>query len=225
MQNTDISELLAHSSDEIIKITNQAKNAEIHKVALKNLLENMRSTLDYLARDIVLHLKKSNPNIKEKVYFPYGQRENHFKESIKRNFPTIKQSNSEIFDVIEAVQPFKQNNNWLTDLCGLTNDTKHNFLSKTENIKTTTVSQPGLGTISGRNSVMSGNYVNGVRQDDVHIDSNGEVIVTKYAGNTIITHNNKIKFQGKEIEIVPFITLCHENIEKLANDIWASFNI
>ena len=225
MQNTDIADLQTHSRDEIEKIKNQVVNGEINKIALKNTLENMRSTLDYLARDIVLHLKKANPNVKEKVYFPYGQRENHFKKSIKRNFPTLKGSNSDIYDIIESIQPYKQNHNWLTDLCGLTNDAKHNYLSKTENIKTTTINQPGLGTISGRNITMSNNYVDGVRQDDVHVDSNGEATVTEYAGNTIITQNNRIKFHGKEIEIVPFISLCHKNIDKLSKDIWALLNV
>jgi hypothetical protein len=225
MQNTDIAELQTHSREEIVKITSQVESGEINKVALKNILENLRSTLDYLARDVVLHLKNTNPNVKEKVYFPYGQRENHFKSSIKKNFPTLKSSAPEIYDVIEAIQPFKQNHNWLTDLCGLTNDAKHNFLSKTENIKTTMVNQPGFGTISGTNITMSNNYVNGVRQDDVHINPKGEATVAKHAGTTIITHNNHIKFQGKEIEIVPFIALCHTNIEKLAKDIWALLNV
>lgn len=225
MKNTDIAELQKHSRDEIVKIENQVANGDINKVALKNTLENLRSILDYLARDIVLHLKITNPNVKEKVFFPYGQRENHFKNSINRNFPTLKNSHSDIYNIIEAVQPFKQNHNWLTGLCGLTNDAKHNFLSKTENIKTTTVRQPGLGTFSGSNIFLSNNYVNGIRQDDVYIDSNGEATVTEYASTTIITHNNRIKFQGKEIEIVPFILLCHRNIEKLVKDIWALLNI
>ncbi len=130
------------------------------------------------------------------------------------------QDEPEIYELLENIQPFKSKNNWVVDLCFLTNDAKHNNLSKTESHKSTLVEQEGFARIRGaRNVVMSNNYYNGVRQDDVFIDGSGEVSVTKHSGTTIITIDNKIMFHGKKLEIVPFLTHCHQEIAILNKNI------
>src|SRR5450631_557836 len=40
-----------------------------------------------------------------------------------------------VHTLVQDIQPFKCGDPWLVDLCGLTNDAKHNNLSKTENKK------------------------------------------------------------------------------------------
>jgi len=224
MGNGDIRQLLEHCTIEISNLSKTAGNGEINKVFLKNTLENLRSALDYLAKDILIKLK-SNPNLQtkklpEKTYFPYGQKENHFKKSIQRNLPFLKQSEPKVYDLLESIQPFRSKHNWVVDLCSLTNDAKHNNLSKIENQKNVIVEQKGIARIEGgRNVVMSNNYVNGVRQDDVFIDGNGEVNVEKYSETTIITSHNRIKFHGKELEIIPFLTYCEQEIKTLSVNI------
>lgn len=184
----------------------------------------MRSTLDYLAKDVLAKLK-SNPkykNLSEKIYFPYGQKQNHFLKSIKKNLPPLKAEFPKIYDLLENIQPFKSKNNWVVDLCSLTNDAKHNSLTKTEAKKHLVVEQKGFARIEGgRNIVMHNNYFNGVRQDDVYISGDGDINIVRHSGTTIVTSNDKIFFHGKELEIIPFLSYCHQAIIKLNKDIGA----
>lgn len=223
MHNLDIQELLEHAQNEISTISDQSKKGTINKVSLKNTLENLRSVLDYAAQDMQSKLKTLTSNkIPEKVYFPYGQRENHFKNSVKRNLPNLSEHMPSIYSLVHAMQPFKSGDPWLVDLCGLTNDVKHNNLSKTENNKSRTIHQGGMPLITvgeGAQVTMRDNRVNGVLQDDVFIDSDGTTTIRPVSGQTLITENNKIQFQGKQIEVVPFLETCHKNLSKFAGDL------
>ena len=192
MHNDDIKQLLEHCDTEIKIISDQVKKGDINKVSLKNILENLRSALDYLAKDILYKLKSDPKNkaLSEKIYFPYGQKENHFKKSVQRNLSPLKQCEPKIYDLLEGIQPFKSKNNWVVELCLLTNSAKHNNLSKTESKKTTVVEQKGIARIEGGSNIeMSHNYVNGVRQDDVFINDKGEASIVKHSGTTLITTN------------------------------------
>lgn len=111
MHNQDIKELLEHTQKEISSISEQAKIGTIDKVALKNTLENLRSVLDYAAKDIQRKLKDiAKSKIPEKVYFPYGQRENHFKKSVDRNLPSLLAHLPTIYTLVQNIQPFKCGN-------------------------------------------------------------------------------------------------------------------
>jgi len=222
MYNKDVKQLLDHCNGEIENISEQAKNGEINKVILKNTLENMRSILDYVAQDILHKLKQNQKNKKlsEKVYFPYGQKESHFKNSVKKNLSSLKHDEPELYDLIEASQPFKSGDSWIVYLCLLTNEAKHNNLSKTKEQKSVSVKQGNFIHIEGGSNItLHNNYVNGIRQDDIHVDNNGEVTVVEHSGNTEITINNRIKFHGKELEIVPFLQNCHVKLHTLTNKI------
>lgn len=218
MLNEDIYELFEHAKNEISSISVQANNGTINKVALKNTLENLRSILDYVAQDIRDKLKsKKGKSIKEKVYFPYGQRENHFLKSVDSNLPSLSQCCPKIYTLVESIQPFISGDSWLVDLCGLTNDAKHNALSKIENQKSNTIYQGGvpMGTFgSGCEINMWGNTVNGVRQDDVQIRSDGTITIRPISGQTFFIENNKILFHGKKIEVVPFLNKCYKNLSQ-----------
>jgi hypothetical protein len=223
MHNQDIQELLEHAQNEISTISEQSKNGTINKVSLKNTLENLRSVLDYAAQDMQSKLKTlTNSKIPEKVYFPYGQRENHFKKSVKRNLPNLSDLMPSIHSLVHAMQPFKCGDPWLVDLCGLTNDAKHNNLSKTENKKSRTIHQGGMPLVTfgeGSQVTMRGNRVNGVLQDDVVIDSGGTTSIRHVSGQTLITENNKLQFHGKQIEVAPFLETCYKNLAKFAGDL------
>jgi len=223
MHNLDIQELLEHTQNEISTISEQSIKGTINKVSLKNTLENLRSVLDYSAQDMQSKLKTLTSNkIPEKVYFPYGQRENHFKKSVTRNLPKLSEHMPSIYSLVNGMQPFKSGDPWLVDLCGLTNDVKHNNLSKTENKKSRTIHQGGMPLVKvgeGTQVTLSGNRVNGVLQDDVFIDSDGTTTIRPVSGQTLIIENNKIQFQGKQIEIVPFLETCHNNLSKFAGDL------
>lgn len=222
MKNADIKSLLDHLKRSVPDITEQAKNGEICKVDVKNSLENLRSILDYIAHDILLGLKtKSRDKLSDKVFFPYGQRKNHFKNSIQKNLPKLDQYLPDVYEVIEKHQYFKCKDNWLYDLCFLTNDAKHNRLSETENQQSVDIKQPGIHVNAGQgaNIVISGNTYNGEFQDTVVVEPDGDIVVHERSGKTSNEINNCIKFHGKELEVAPFLEKCLDNIEKLVVEI------
>jgi hypothetical protein len=224
MQNQDIQELLEHAQAEISSISEQSRNGAINKVALKNTLENLRSVLDYAAQDIRSKLKAHIGNkVPEKVYFPYGQREDLFKQSVNRNLPNLLEHMPSIYSLVQSMQSFKSGDPWLVDLCGLTNDAKHNNLSKTEHEKSRVIYQGGMAFIEIVGEVsqvaITGNRVNGVLQDDVFIGPDGTTRISPVSGQTLIIENNKIQFHGKQIEVVPFLNACHKNLSKFADDL------
>ncbi|MFM2058400.1 MAG: hypothetical protein RLY71_2785 [Pseudomonadota bacterium] len=220
MVNQDIKNLLSHTKNEIECLKKQAQTGEINKIPLKNTLENLRSILDYHGKDISCKLKEKRVVIPDKIYFPYGQRENHFKKSIDKNLPKLKDLNNCLYTVIENEQPFKSHDNWIVDLCLLTNEAKHNHLSKTESQKSIVIRQGNSIHIEGgRNIVLYNNYANGVRLDDVYVNNNGNVNVVKHSGTTLVIENRKIMFHGKSVEVIPFLGRCHEKITTLTYDI------
>lgn len=196
----------------------QATSGQIDQIDLKYMLENLRSVLDYLAQDIALNLKKLAPHEThpKKIYFPYGKEQNSFQTSIKQNMPTFQRDLPLLYTLIENIQPFKAHDNWLFDLCYLTNNAKHNGLSKTETETSVSINYPGAIHISGAKGsvVFTGNMVNGRRLDDVKFDGKS-VQRTKRDLPLQTTTDNKISFLDKQIEIVPFIKKCIEEITKL----------
>jgi hypothetical protein len=216
MYSDDIRALFGQVSKTILDLTAQSTLGQIDKVLLKNSLENLRSVLDYAAQDVrkkqlAITGNKVGGN---KVYFPYGQTESDFKSSIQRNLPNLRNDLPDVYLLLEDIQPHRSGDNWLVDLCKITNEVKHNGLSKTKNQKQITIMQPGIH-VSGRNIVMSGNTYNGRRLDDVFVNSLGEVKIVENSGGTVVIVNNRIKFEGKELEVVPFITTCYKNLNYL----------
>ncbi|MBE3798523.1 hypothetical protein HJ183_23815 [Vibrio parahaemolyticus] len=124
------------------------------------------------------------------------------------------------YHLLESVQPFKSKDNWIVDLCSLTNEAKHNNLSKTKHQKSVSIKQGNFIHIEGATDVvLENNYANGQRLDDVYVNNDHEVRVVKHSGTTLITENNKIKFDGKEVEVAPFLRQCHSKIEQLSSEL------
>ena len=127
MSKADVDELLKDIEEQLILMK---KYKKITKVKLKSILENLRSSLEYIAQDISSVL--SNPN--DKVYFPYGDTKENFKGRINQNLPAIRSEYPKIYDYIEHLQPHKNNGDkWLVDMCRMTNDAKHKGLLEAKN--------------------------------------------------------------------------------------------
>jgi len=124
------------------------------RIKVKNLMENLRSVLDYTAHDIYEDIckpyqQKSGKTDPSNIYFPYGKNENDFKASIGRFLPDLEILSPSIYKLIESFQPFASNNSWLYDLCSINNENKHDKLTPQtrEEIETYTVSGP-RGSVS-----------------------------------------------------------------------------
>lgn len=218
MYKQDIEDLLEHSKKEINELW---KSEVISKVKVKNILENLRSSLEYCAQYINSNLL----NRQTKVYFPYGKTEGQFRKSINRNFPSLKKLIPDIYALIESLQIHQSNNNWLIIMCEATNTAKHNRALDVEKIYSETrlmkeISIPGaihLSNVGGTISVTNCS-VNGQRVDDFEIQ---EGYFTKYTKHSIsptfefeIVENKKIILNDYQCDLIELFEKSVTEIEK-----------
>ena len=99
----------------------QAKNiSEEIKIDIKNIFENLRSALDYLAHDISDQLATTQP---DRLYFPIRQSAADFATTMAKEYPGVKDKSTEIYSILEKVQPY--NSPWLGKFNKLNNNNKH----------------------------------------------------------------------------------------------------
>ncbi len=163
------------------------------------------------------------PKVKEKFYFPYASNESEFEKSIKRNLPDLELHFPKIYLEVKSIQSFVCNSNWLTTMCTLTNDAKHNnaidIHRDDEIVKAASISAGGvnLAYLGGNcsNIRFINTRVNGVLTDDFVYDQ-GEVVITKkgdIAINYKITKDRKIIVGNDQIDLLPFLDGCIANTE------------
>jgi len=99
---------------------------ELPKIKIKSAFEHLRSILDYIALDI--HEKYYSG--KGRIYFPYANEEKLFKKHLKKNFKNLIGKNIRVYKLLKSVQKFNTSTSWLTTLCDITNEQKHNKLTK-----------------------------------------------------------------------------------------------
>lgn len=125
MHKEDVFDLLDYTEKQII---NLKENSKFSKVDVKNILENLRSTLEYCAQFINYKLSLN----KNGINFPYGENEQKFKIQLIKNLGNLQKISPKLYCLIESLQPHKSNNNWLVVMCKATNEVKHR---KSLNIK------------------------------------------------------------------------------------------
>jgi hypothetical protein len=90
---------------------------------IKNVLENQRSSLDYLATEI-----RSRYSGKSGIpYYPMAQQPSEFDPQFEAQLPGIALSHRSIRDTVERYQPYNQP--WLLSLSKLTRENKHRRLT------------------------------------------------------------------------------------------------
>lgn len=124
------------------------------RIKVKNLMENLRSILDYTAHDLYEdvckpHRQKLGKPDPRNIYFPYGRNESDFKSSITKSLPDPQVLSMPIYNLIRNVQPFVSNSPWICDLCYINNENKHDRLTPQtrEEIETYSVEGP-QGSVS-----------------------------------------------------------------------------
>jgi hypothetical protein len=132
------------------------------RVPVKNLMENLRSALDYMSHDIYENYCQPNqPTVGNsktpRIYFPYGRTDADFKSSIGRSLPGLANSSPEIYQMIQSIQPFSCGDAWLCDFSEILNEKKHNKLTtqmRSESETYTIESKQGSVTIPVNNPKM-----------------------------------------------------------------------
>lgn len=139
MRNNDIENLLAHVEKSLVNIKNSYDQSLHDKdipaflcIDIKNVMENLKSALDYMAQDVAITIsnrKANNAALRKKIYFPYGKNKQDYDSSIKKNLPDLEIVRPDIYSLIEGIQPHTCGNAWLYDFCQILNENKHNSLS------------------------------------------------------------------------------------------------
>ena len=101
-------------------------------VLIKNYLENLRSPLDYAAREISDNILGKSM----KAYFPVACKDQAaFIKQMNKDFPNLQDREPQLFSTIEKIQPFQSDGcEALRKLSKLVNENKHDRL--TEQTKT-----------------------------------------------------------------------------------------
>lgn len=149
-------------------------------IKIKHILEDLRSTLDYIANDIYY---KYNTCSNQKIYFPYAKREQNeelFEKQFQRNLPNVKEKNIQIYRIVKKIQSFN-NEFWLINLIELTNNIKHVKLriNKVKLEKHTTATDGKIGiTVVGDTSIrkIGGEQYGIFGEGQVFVGGTGQVL-------------------------------------------------
>ncbi len=141
-RNPSISALLTHSRKSLASIERQygaslqdQTVSETLRVEVKGLFENLRSVLDYFAHEIRdLFCPPRKP--RDRIYFPILPDRTQFEKNMTRWFPDLQLSVPDLWDYLEAVQPYQPGQDWLGHFNVINNQNKHDRLI--EQTRTTT---------------------------------------------------------------------------------------
>jgi hypothetical protein len=104
------------------------------RVSVKNLMENLRSALDYMAHDVyesccqAARLASGRPDPRN-IYFPYGRSEADFRSGVGSSLPGLDTLAPDVYSLIASIQPYQDGDNWLYNLCSILNEKKHDRLT------------------------------------------------------------------------------------------------
>lgn len=209
---------LIYEVEECLNIMKQSDT--IKPVKIKSILENLRSTLEYLASDTYDKYSPSPTKHRPKINFPYNNQkyiDEFFIKKLKIKTP----DSSPMYAIFNSVQDIHTGENWLNMMCKLTNDAKHRQpipLKEDEVIKGIAVKAEGFGLIkvdNCSNVKFSNNYVNGQKLEDFTFnDGDFKTSGTGIPLNITLTKEKKIKFHGVEYEVIPFLELCLQRIKE-----------
>lgn len=119
------------------------------RVDIKNLCENLRSALDYVAHDI---REKHCPSASttDRFYFPILPNAATFSQKAAQWFPGLPTAAPDVYAFLESVQPYQNRFAWLGLFNRLNNENKHGDLveqSRTETHQINVTTQGG-GSVS-----------------------------------------------------------------------------
>lgn len=133
-QFEDAWHLVEHCEKELVRLREMHAHCLIERcippaflIDVKNLMENLRSALDYCA--VALFSAYGRPQSRTpKIYFPYARHDSDkrtFRKTVERSIPGLLASRPDIVDRLETYQHFGNTGDWLSTLAELTNENKH----------------------------------------------------------------------------------------------------
>lgn len=232
-RQSHVNELLDEAKELLCQVRNAYVKAEtnedivlVARPRVKSCLEHLRSSLDYIAKDLSESTQSSNTV--RYIYFPYGKDKKNFDKSLNRNLPDL---DAIYRPIIESIQPHSCNDNWLLQLCKTTNFNKHTELQgqeRTNSPKSTTK----IGNMIHFGSTGRAT-INKLIVDGKHINPKGPLVLT--GGKPVSEIQNeliidlpierkyewvKFVFKGTSIDILSLLERAHKEIQKMSDKVY-----
>ncbi|MFC1924040.1 hypothetical protein ACFLXA_01565 [Chloroflexota bacterium] len=239
MRKQQVQALIEHVKEDLKKIENEYRDSIASKaikpslqIDVKNVMENIRSSFDYLAHDIYdkcieSGLLASNTQEIRDVYFPYGKDENGFKSTLGKSLPQLKTRCPKMFDIVEGIQPHKSGSNWLYDLCTICNQNKHNTLTPQKRRvvkKTYAVSPKGSNaSISApAGAIKAPPGAIRIGGQPLIFDENTGIPVPTPGLDVKVTNWVGISFSDTNIDVLPLLRTATSELERISNEIYSN---
>jgi hypothetical protein len=236
MRQDSINALLSHAKADLAKIEEDYRASLQRKdiapslqIDIKNLMENLRSALDYMAHDIYAKLigpvrnAKSQPKVSMR-YFPYGKDESDFKSAIGRSLPGLDSISAPVFSLVERIQPHKCGNCWLYDFCYILNENKHNSLTpqtRKERKSYKVGPQGGGAAISApAGAIKAPPGAIRIGNQPVIFDPDTGIPYPTPGLEVEVTAWISFLFTDTNVEVLPLLKLAHKEIESLAKNLY-----
>lgn len=231
---------------EIKELTNKIptitkENETEINIDVKHIVEDIRSTLDYIAVDI--HKKYCNTHKTSKIYFQYSDAPNDEKDfinRIKKNFPGLYENHNSIYLVLAKEQWFYDNSKWLIKLQELAREVKHNglYITFVEKEKNTLVCSDKTSMLIRGDTIVTKEgdrcsfytpsiTINGTGRAEFYCDGTVAIDDGKYDMiNNKVQNLDKntyyetvIKTKKNNEEVISLLNMIQEKLQKLVKNI------
>lgn len=216
-RTASIEALLRRANDDYADLR-KAYDSSLHKkhvsedlkVAIKNIFENLRSCLDYLAQDI-FEIHCSATKKPDRLYFPIRTTADEFTQVVSRDYPGLQSTAKRVFDILEAVQPY--NDPWLGKFNKLNNHNKHQDLVEQTRTEARHVKvSRGDGSISWTPGVT---FSPGISVMGVPIDPKTQLPVPNTVAKTEVVIWVDFRFKELNESALAFVQTSQGRVERL----------
>lgn len=187
------------------------------RVSVKNIYENLRSCLDYMAKDIS---EEFCPTPQKKPYFPIRYSPKEFTQAISSDFPNLEKTSPRVLDILEGVQPY--NDPWLGQFNKLNNHNKHQDLAGQNKVinRQTKVSREGC-SVSWSSGVT---FSAGVKILGVPIDQHTQRPIENKSVSTEIIDLVGFYFVEIQENVLQFSQLSITKVDELIESLQRAFD-
>lgn len=198
-------------------------------IDIKNIMENLRSALDYSAKGLFTKYG-SSPKPSPKIYFPYAfLGENQAKNRIETGIPGITATRPDIVAHLESYQHYANpSNKWLPLFMDLNNENKHEKLTpqSRQEDRQLRIESGGAAIDLGPGASVSLGLGASIQFGDVVIpggqDFSGESpAVFAGSGTQTVFVWVSFKFANNGEQVVPFLKTAVNGVEKMVNELAA----
>ena len=224
-RKTNIQALLARVEGDAGKIEHEY-NVSLHakviqpdlRIDIKNLFENFRSILDYLAHEVrERYCRGANP--KERFYFPILPDKVTFDKQLDQWFPGLSSACTDLVAFLESVQPYQRNMEWLGYFNRVNNENKHGNLieqTRSEWVETKVTSDHG-GQVSWTSGVT---FSQGVSIIGVPIDPKTQLPVPHPSQKVERIIWVDFRFAGIDVSALWLIKSAVSGVKSIANSMF-----